>query len=57
MTGWRFQTQKELEHARNLLVEMWLLAHIDYEKMVVVVSVTVNGKWVTDSNWDLIQID
>lgn len=57
MTGWRFQTQKELEHTRNWLVERGLFAHIDYEKMVVVVSGTVNGKWVTDSNGDLIEID
>lgn len=57
MTGWRFQTQKELEHTRNWLVEKGLFAHIDYEKMVVVVSGTVNGKWVTDSNGDLIEID
>lgn len=33
MTGWRFQTGKELECARNWLVERGLLAHIDYEKM------------------------
>lgn len=57
MTGWGLQTQKELEHARNWLVERGLLAHIDYEKMVVVVSGTVNGKWVIDSNGDLIRID
>lgn len=57
MTGWRFQTRKELERARNWLVERGLLAHIDYEKMEVVVSGTVNGKWVTDSNGDLIRID
>lgn len=57
MTGWRFQTGKELERARNWLVERGLLAHIDYEKMEVVVSGTVNGKWVTDSNGDLIRID
>ena len=57
MTGWRFQTQKELEHARNWLVERRLLAHIDYDKMEVVVTGTVNGKWKTDSNGDLIRID
>lgn len=57
MTGWRFQTQKELEHTINWLVERGLFAHIDDEKMVVVVSGTVNGKWVTDSNGDLIEID
>ena len=57
MTGWRFQTQKELERVRNWLVERGLFAHIDDEKMVVVVSGTVNGKWVTDSNGDLIEID
>ena len=57
MTGWRFQTRKELERARKWLVERGLLAHIDYEKMEVVVSGTVNGKWVTDSNGDLIRID
>ena len=56
MTGWRFQTQKELERARNWLVERGFLVHIDYEKMEVV-SGTVNGKWVTDSNGDLIRID
>ena len=33
MTGWSFKTEKELERARNWLVEMGLLAHIDYEKM------------------------
>ena len=57
MTGWRFKTGKELECARNWLVERGLLAHIDYEKMEVIVSGTVNGKWLTDSNGDLIQID
>ena len=57
MTGWSFKTEKELERARNWLVERGLLAHIDYEKMEVVVSGTVNGKWVTDSNGDLIRID
>ncbi|MFR6665747.1 MAG: hypothetical protein ACLUQX_06335 [Thomasclavelia spiroformis] len=57
MTGWRFQTQKELEHARNWLVERGLLAHIDYDKMEVVVTGIVNGKWKTDSNGNLIRID
>lgn len=57
MTGWSFQTRKELKRARNWLVERGFLAHIDYEKMEVVVSGTVNGKWVTDSNGDLIRID
>lgn len=57
MTGWRFQTQKELEHARNWLVERGLLAHIDYDKMEVVVTGTVNDKWKTDSNGNLIRIN
>ena len=57
MTGWSFKTEKELERARNWLVERGLLAHKDYEKMEVVVSGTVNGKWVTDSNGYLIRID
>ena len=57
MTGWRFQTEKELEHARNWLVERGLLASIDYMEMEVVVSGTVNGKWKTDSNGNLIRID
>lgn len=57
MTGWRFQTEKELERARNWLVERGLLAHIDYDKMEVVVTGTVNGKWKTDSNGNLIRID
>ncbi len=57
MTGWRFQTRKELERARNWLVERGLLAHIDYDKMEVVVTGTVNGKWKTDSNGNLIRID
>lgn len=57
MTGWGFKTRKELEHARNWLIERGLFAHIDYEKMEVVVSGTVNDKWVTDSNGDLIRID
>lgn len=57
MTGWRFQTEKELERARNWLVERGLLASIDYTKLEVVVSGTVNGKWKTDSNGDLIRID
>jgi hypothetical protein len=57
MTGWRFQTQKELEHARNWLVERGLLAHIDYDKMEIVVTGIVNGKWKTDSNGNLIRID
>lgn len=57
MTGWSFKTEKELERARNWLVERGLLAHIDYEKMEVVISGTVNGKWETDSNGNLIRID
>lgn len=57
MTGWGFQTRKELERVRNWLVERGLFAYIDYEKMEVVVSGTVNDKWVTDSNGDLIRID
>ena len=57
MTGWRFQTGQELERARNWLVERGLLASIDYEKMEVIVSGTVNGEWKTDSNGDLIRID
>lgn len=57
MTGWGFQTRKELERVRNLLVERGLFAYIDYEKMEVVVSGTVNDKWVTDSDGDLIRID
>ena len=57
MTGWSFKTEKELERARNWLVERWLLAHIDYEKMEVVISGTVNGKWETDSDGNLIRID
>lgn len=57
MTGWRFQTVQALEHARNWLVERGLLAHIDYDKMEVVVTGTVNGKWKTDSNGNLIRID
>ena len=57
MTGWSFKTEKELERARNWLVERGLLDHIDYEKMEVVVSGTVNGKCVTDSNGYLIRID
>lgn len=57
MTGWRFQTGQELEHARNWLVERGLLARVDYEKMEVVISGTVNGKWKTDSNGNLIRID
>ena len=57
MTGGRFQTRKELERARNWLVERGLLAHIDYDKMEVVVTGTVNGKWKTDSNGNLIRIN
>lgn len=57
MTGWGFQTRKELERVRNWLVERGLFAYIDYEKIEVVVSGTVNDKWVTDSNGDLIRID
>lgn len=57
MTGWGFQTRKELERVRNWLVESGLFAYIDYEKMEVVVSGTINDKWVTDSNGDLIRID
>ena len=33
MTGWSFKTEKELERARNWLVERGLLDRIDYEKM------------------------
>lgn len=57
MTGWRFQTEEELERVRNWLVERGLLASIDYTELEVIVSGTVNGKWVTDSNGDLIRID
>ena len=57
MTGWGLQTRKEIERVRNWLVERGLFAYIDYEKMEVVVSGTVNDKWVTDSNGDLIRID
>ena len=57
MTGWRFQTGQELERARNWLVERGLLASIDYEKMEVIVSGTVNGKWKTDSNGDLVCVN
>lgn len=57
MTGWRFQTEKELERARNWLVERGLLASIDYEKMEVIVSGTVNGEWKTDSNGDLVRVN
>lgn len=57
MTGWRFQTEKELERVRNWLVEKGLFASIDYTKLEVVVSGTVNDKWKTDSNGDLIRID
>lgn len=57
MTGWRFQTGQELERARNWLVERGLLASIDYEKMEVIVSGTVNGEWKTDSNGDLIRVN
>ena len=57
MTGWGFKTRKELERVRNWLIERGLFAYIDYEKMEVVVNGTVNDKWVTDSNGDLIRID
>lgn len=57
MTGWRFQTEKELERARNWLIERGLFAHIDYEKMEVIITGTVNGKWKTDSNGDLICVE
>ena len=57
MTGWRFQTGQELERARNWLVERGLLAGIDYEKMKVIVSGTVNGEWKTDSNGDLVRVN
>lgn len=57
MTGWSFKTENELEHARNWLVERGLLASIDYEKMEVIVSGTVNGEWKTDSNGDLVRVN
>ena len=57
MTGWSFKTENELERARNWLVERGLLAGIDYEKMEVIVSGTVNGEWKTDSNGDLVCIN
>ena len=48
---------KRIRTCEKLVGWKGLLAHIDYEKMVVVISGTVNGKWVTDSNGDLIRID
>lgn len=57
MTGWGFQTKKELEHARNWLVERGFFSYIDYEKMIIIVDGTVNGKWKTDSNGDLVCIN
>ena len=49
--------KKRVRTCKKLIGWKGTFAHIDYEKMEVIVSGTVNDKWVTDSNRDLIRVD
>lgn len=57
MTGWSFNSIKELEHARNWLVVRGFMVSIDTKNMELRVTGTVNGKWVEDTSGNLVCIE
>ena len=56
MTGWGFNSIKELEHARNWLVTHGFMVSIDTKNMELRVKGTVNGKLVEDTSGNLVCI-
>lgn len=57
MTGWSFNSIKELERARNWLVVRGFMVSIDTKNMELRVTGTVNGKWVEDTSGNLVCIE
>lgn len=57
MTGWGFDSIKELERARNWLVVRGFMVSIDTKNMELRVTGTVNGKWVEDTSGNLVCIE
>lgn len=57
MTGWSFDSIKELECARNWLVVRGFMVSIDTKNMELRVTGTVNGKWVEDTSGNLVCIE
>ena len=57
MTGWGFNSIKELERARNWLVVRGFMVSIDTKNMELRVTGIVNEKWVEDTSGNLVCIE